>query len=200
MMQSITIVTGIENMKSVIIILAIILAAPALAADSSQPAPQNDNSEKSLSTTEKTVDKKDTQSSAEQLPPGEFASPYFTVKLPEGWQAILPPTEQQGMWNAIFARTSQNPIVAFIISDHGGTDIKTIAEMFAEQFKAPKPPVERHGKYTFSFTQGDNVSHVWIARQEQVYMVTNISGNQKEGLAFIKNNVSSEKYGDLFPQ
>lgn len=184
-------------MRFLLLFLALLLATPALAAEVAGPAPVG---EAKLEAVPAEKQDKASEPAAPQTNPGEFVSPYFTVKLPEDWQAILPPTEQQGVLNAIFAKSSQDPIVTMIVMPHGGTDPKIIAEMFAEQFKAAKAPVEKNGQYTFAFTQGDTSSNVWVTSAEDVSMVTTISGNQKAGLEFIKKCFTSEKYARLFPR
>lgn len=132
--------------------------------------------------------------------PNELTCKYYTVSMPEDWKAIMPPTENQGMTSAIFARTTGSAVVTMVIGPRGAADAKTIAGMFAEQFKAEKPPVEKNGQYTFSFTQQGMPCQAWVATEGDVFMVTSITGNRKEAQAFIRQHVKSAEYAKLLPQ
>lgn len=132
--------------------------------------------------------------------PSELSSKYYTVSVPEDWKAIMPPTENQGMTSAIFARTAGSAVVTMVVGPRGAADAKTIAGMFAEQFKAEKPPVEKNGQYTFSFTQQGMPCQAWVATEGDVFMVTSVTGNRKEALAFIRQHVKSAEYAKLLPQ
>ena len=112
----------------------------------------------------------------------------------------MPPTENQGMTSAIFARTAGSAVVTMVVGPRGVADGKTIAGMFAEQFKAEKPPVEKNGQYTFSFTQQGMPCQAWVATEGDVFMVTSVTGNRKEAQAFLKQYVKSADYAKLLPQ
>lgn len=132
--------------------------------------------------------------------PEEYSCKYYTATLPADWKAIVPPTEQQGNINAIFAQTPGKAVVTLINGPNVGADAKTIAEMFADQFKASKAPVEKNGQYSFSFMQNDSPSKAWVAVDGTEFMISIIAGNQKEAQRFLKNNITSEDYPKLLPQ
>lgn len=122
---------------------------------------------------------------------------YYTVSLPDDWKALMPPTENQGMTRAIFAKAAGSSVVTMVVAPRGVADAKTIAGMFAEQFKADKPPVEKNGQYTFTFTRQGIPSQAWVATDGDVFMVTTITGNRKEAQTFLKERVKSAEYGKL---
>lgn len=138
--------------------------------------------------------------SAEAAAPSEYSCKYYTVTLPDDWKAVLPPAEKHGMTNATFAKVTGAPVVTMIVGARGVADARTIATMFAEQFKAEKAPVEKNGQYTFSFTQLDKPCQAWIATEGDIFMLTSITGNRKEALNFIKRNIKSQDYTRLLPQ
>lgn len=130
----------------------------------------------------------------------ELSTRYFTANLPEDWKAVMPPTENQGLTSAIFAKTTGGVSVTIVVGPSSGADAKTIAEMFASQFKAEKPPVEKNGQYVFTFTQQNVPCQAWVASQGNVFMVTSLAGDHKEALAFLKKNVKSADFPDLLPK
>ena len=130
----------------------------------------------------------------------ELSTKYFTVNVPDGWKAVMPPTENQGMTSAIFAKATSGVSVTMVVGPSSGSDAKTIAGMFATQFKAEKPPGEKNGQYTFNFTQQGVPCQAWVATQGDVFMVTSLAGNHKEALDFIKKNVKSADFPKLLPQ
>lgn len=178
-----------------IIIFAILLAWPVQAATEEESVTVPNSAQE-----KKTPEKDSAQAPAKKEVPGEYVCKYFTVRLPDDWKAYLPPTEQQGMLSALFGKDNQSSTVALTITPHGGIDLMEVAEMFAQQFKAQKPPVEKNGQYVFNITRNELPGKVWVSCQGPLVMVTAISGNQKEGLNFIKNNISTENYKDLFPR
>lgn len=177
-------------MKKLLAILFLLLAVPAIAAEN--PAPDKGAPEKS--------NEKNAQKQEAAPKPGEYVCPYYTVNLPTGWQAILPPTDNLGQVSAVFAKNSQNPSITMTIAKTGGVSLKTIAEMFAEQFQAPRKPALKNGQYIFSYTQNNVPNQVWVATDGPFFMITAIGGNQAEGLDFIKNYVKSENYSSLLPR
>lgn len=132
--------------------------------------------------------------------PGELGCKYYTVSMPDDWKAVMAPTENQGMTSAIFARSAGGAEVMMVVGPRGVADAKMIAGMFAEQFKAEKPPVEKNGQFTFSFTQQGMPCYAWVATEGDVFMVTTVSGNRKEAQAFLKQHVKSADYARLLPQ
>ncbi|WP_417291736.1 hypothetical protein [Desulfovibrio porci] len=130
----------------------------------------------------------------------ELSTKYFTVNMPDDWKVIMPPTENQGITSAVFAKNTSGVSVTMVVGPSSGADAKTIAGMFATQFKAEKPPVEKNGQYTFNFTQQEVPCQAWVAVQGDVFMVSSLAGNQKEALNFIKKNVKSADYAKLLPQ
>lgn len=84
---------------------------------------------------------------AQEATPSEYSCKYYTVTLPDDWKAVLPPAEKHGMTNATFARVTGAPVVTMVVGARGVADAKTIATMFAEQFKAEKAPVENHPRF-----------------------------------------------------
>ncbi len=118
------------------LLMVLCLGAPALAAEKTADtaaAPAAQAGDKAAQAPE----------TATPAGPTELSSKYYTVSVPEDWKAIMPPTENQGMTSAIFARTAGSAVVTMVVGPRGAADAKTIAGMFAEQFKAEKPPVER---------------------------------------------------------
>ncbi len=130
----------------------------------------------------------------------ELSCKYYTVEIPSDWKAIMPPTENQGMTSAIFAKNSGSAVVTMVIGPRGGADVKMIAGMFAEQFKADKTPVEKNGQYTFTFTQQGMPCQAWVSAHNDVFMVTSITGNRKDAQSFIKDGIKSTDYAKLLPQ
>lgn len=126
-----------------------------------------------------------------------LACRYYTVSLPDDWKALMPPTENQGMTKAIFARTAGSSVVQMAVAPRGAADGKTIAGAFAEQFKAEKPPVEKNGQYTFTFMRQGIPSQAWVSTEGEVFMVTTITGNRKEAQNFLREHVKSAEYAKL---
>ena len=180
------------KMRLIFLIMILSLAMPAVGAES--PAPESKEAAKDAKP------EAATQKADEEKKENVYKCKYYTATLPEGWKAFLPPTDQQGIVRALFGKESQNPIIALAITPHGGMDLKSVAEIFAEQFKAPKPPVSKNGQYIFTITKNDLPTQVWISAQGALVMMTSITGNLKDGLAFLKNDVDAGEYGGLFPK
>ena len=132
--------------------------------------------------------------------PEQLSCKYYTVTMPDDWKAVMAPAENQGMTSAIFARTAGSAVVTMVVGPRGVADGKTIAGMFAEQFKAEKPPVEKNGQYTFSFTQQGMPCQAWVGTEGDVFMVTTVTGNRKDAQAFLRQYVKSADYPKLLPQ
>ena len=130
----------------------------------------------------------------------ELHTKYFTVTMPEGWKVIMQPTENQGTTSVILANAAGNASITFVVGPNSGADTKTIAEMFANQFKAAKPPVEKNGQYTFSFVQQDMTSQAWVAAQGEVFMITVMAGDHKAAASFVKKHVKSSEFQALLPK
>lgn len=193
-------------MKIFIFILALALAAPVFGADAKNDGAQTSAQSEKEKVQDKAAEKEGEKKAAEkdgktmEEAPGEYACPYFTVKLPDGWKAILPPKEQQGVVNAIFAKNNNSPAISILVGKNGGADAKTIAGMFAEQFKAAKDPVEKNGAYTFQYPQHDGLTaDVTVTSHDKNFMVVTITGNAREARQFLRDNVQSEEYKDLLP-
>lgn len=186
-------------------ILAFSLALPAFAADADKPAAAEpaQTEPAPAKAEERAPEKSDAdakKTDEEPAGPVEYTSPYYKVTVPAGWKAIIPPTDQQGTTNAIFSKTTGNATVTLIIGPNGGANAKAIAQMFAEQFKSPKPPVEKNGLFSFSFPQNDGSAHAYVGSQDSEFIVMVFGGNEKEGMQFVKDNVKSETHAALLPK
>ena len=184
-----------ETMFRHIVTLALLLclAAPALAAEKAA----DDGAAPTARATDKAAAPAE---DAAPRGPEQLSCKYYTVILPDDWKAIMAPTEKQGMTSAIFARTAGSAVVTMVVGPCGVAEGKTIAGMFAEQFKAEKPPVEKNGQYTFSFTQQGMPCQAWVGTEGDVFMVTTLTGNRKEAQAFIRQYIKSADYPKLLPQ
>lgn len=188
-----------------IFILVIMLGMPCFAASdnnssSADSIVQNKN-EKGEAVTQKGDKAQDNAAKNEKKQdPNVFECQYYTVTLEPGWTAITPPIENQGTVTSVFKSNSGGVAVMLVLGKLGGADAKTVAEMFAEQFKAEKPPVAKNGQYTFTFLRDGKPCEAFITSQDDIFMVTTISGNRKEAMNFIKKQVKSEEYAKLLPQ
>ena len=131
---------------------------------------------------------------------GKYTCKYYSVKLPDGWRAIVPPEETLGNVNAIFATDTGNTVVTMVAGPSGGEDVKTIAAMFAEQFKAVKQPALKNGQYTFQFPIQNAMASAWVAAYDGVFMMSYIAGNTRQGMNFIRTGITSDSYPGLLPQ
>lgn len=180
-------------MKILLFLAALFFCQPALAAE----APAGRTAEqKDVAQPEATQAK-----APETVPvnPGEYSCEYYTVKLPEGWKAIMPPKEDTGRITSIFEKDGHTSVVTLMATPSGGAEAKVFADMVAEQAKASKPE-EKNGQYVFTTNQNGLRAKVWISAHGGIFLMTTIAGNEREGLRFIKNNISSEKYAALFPK
>ena len=141
------------------------------------------------------------------IPGAAFAAepltcPFFTVALPDDWKAITPPEETTGisMTKAHFANAAGTSSVALVVGPNNGLDAKTIAQTYAQQYKARKAPVESNGQFTFSFLQQKMPCQAWITTQDDMFMVTVLMGNQREGLNFVRKHITSADYPKLLPR
>lgn len=177
-------------MRILFLILALILASPSHAADAppASEAPQAAAKEAPAANA--------TQAAA----PGEYRCKYYTVRLPEGWQAIVAPEEQQGNVNAIFATTMGDTIVTMVGGPSGGQDAESVASIFAEQFKAKKPPVSSNGFYTFQYPVQNITANAWVASYDGNFMLTTIAGDLRRGQKFIRDNIKSDTWPGLIPK
>lgn len=185
-------------MRYILIILMLALTSSAYAAESTISNQAVEKAAEAHQT--QTAPKAEDVAKKQEEKTNEFSCKYYTVKLPDDWKVFLPPTDQQGIVRALFGKESQNPTVAMAITPHGGMDVKTIADIFSQQFKASKSPVEKNGQYVFTITNNDLPTQVWVSVQGPLVMMTSITGNIKEGLNFLKNNVSTQDYSGLFPK
>lgn len=132
--------------------------------------------------------------------PGEYSCQYYKVKLPEDWKAILPPQDKQGTVSAIFAASTGNVIVTIIIAPNSGADAATIAAMFAEQFKASRPPLEKNGLFTFNFPLQGSTVQAFVGTKDKVFAVTTINGNSRVARNFIRDNIESGELAAILPR
>ena len=197
--------------KIIICLLFLALAMPAMA-DNSSTTSASTNQDKNEGKGGDTADKgeaetktggksgKDENAAEEKKNPNVFECQYYTVTLSPGWTVVTPPTENQGTVTSVFKSNGGGVAVMLVLGKLGGADAKTIAQMFAEQFRAGKPPVAKNGQYTFTFIRDDKPCEAFITSYDDIFMVTTISGNRKEATNFIKNQVKSEEYSKLLPQ
>lgn len=189
-----------NKLKISVLLLSLCFAAPAYAAQ----AQSEGKAAISDTKTAKPAPEANTgtlENKVEKVVPGEYSCKYYKVKLPDDWKAIMPPTDKQGTVNAIFATNSGSSVVTIIIGPSGGADAKTIAGMFAEQFKAPNAPVEKNGLFTFGFPMQNATAQAYVATKDKDFMVITISGaNIKQAKNFIKNSIKSDTWGNLLPQ
>ncbi len=130
----------------------------------------------------------------------DVATKYLTISLPDNWKVVMAPSENQTTSTVIVSTASGNTSVGFVCGPSGGADAKTVAELFAGQFRASRPPVEKNGQYTFSFLQQQTPCQAWVAAEGDTFMVTTLLGDRKVGLAFVKKHVKSEDYAALLPK
>lgn len=131
-----------------------------------------------------------------------FTCPFFSVALPDDWKAVTPPEETPGigMTKAHFANAAGTSSVALVVGLNSGLDAKTIAQTYAQQYKASREPVENNGQFRFSFTQQNMPCQAWISTQDDMFMVTVVMGNQREGLTFVRKHVTSADFPKLLPR
>lgn len=180
-------------MKALLILLALCLAAPGQAA-SLLPEPAGAKSAAEAPA------QPSANATAQAAPDADYSCRYYKVKMPPNWKAIVPPEETLGSVNAIFATDTASSVVTIVAGPSGGEDAQTVAEMFASQFKAPKPPTLKNGQYIFQFPIQKSVAQAWVAAYDNVFMMTYIAGNKSQGLGFIRDCVKSDSYPGLLPQ
>lgn len=191
-------------MKLLFLLFFLSLTTPAWAANSGAGAAASAPTEKKADAAVKSADTKEEPVKKEN--PNEFSCPFYKVVLPTGWRAIRAPEERQGLVNAIFAKNPASPIITIIVGPREGADPQLIANMFADQFKAPKAPSMKNGQFYFSFPQMDPTSHAQVTANACIgidgdyFMLTTYIGNQKEVQNFFKNCISSEEYHNLIPK
>lgn len=179
-------------MRILFLILALILASPSHAADAPvAPAPE---------ATQPTTKEAPAANATQAAAPGEYSCKYYTVKLPEGWQAIVAPEEQDGNVNAIFATSMGGTIVTMVGGPSGGQDAESVASIFAEQFKAKKPPVSSNGFYTFQYPVQNITANAWVASYDGNFMLTTIAGDIRRGQKFIRDYIKSDTWPGLIPK
>lgn len=177
--------------------LLIIMLFSAQAVFAAESADVQQNSEKTGQTKEAASAK---PSLTVDKPEFDYSCRYYSVKLPDGWKAYLPPTERQGLTTSIFGRENQNLTVTMVVTQHGGMDIKELSKIFADQYNASRPPVEKNGQYSFNITRNNLPAQVIVTTYGPDTMLTTITGNLRDGMNFIKNYVSSADYKELLPK
>ena len=127
---------------------------------------------------------------------------YFSVDLPDDWKAVTPPETDSatGITKAHFASKSGSTTIVFIVGASAGLDAKSIAQVYAQQYKATKEPVESNGQYSFSYMQQKLNCQAYITTQDDVFMFTAIMGNQREGMTFVRRQVTSADFAKLLPR
>lgn len=181
---------GDSPMKMLPLLLMLCLVSPALAAgpekEAAAPASQEQIQPGANAT--------------QQAPTEDFSCKYYKVKLPSGWKAIVPPEEQLGNVNAIFATETGSSVVTMVAGPSSGEDAQTIASMFAEQFKSRKPPVLSNGMYTFQFNIQNSLATAYVASYDGNFMLTYIAGNMKPAQKFIREAITSDTWPGLLPR
>lgn len=139
---------------------------------------------------------------ADAAAPAPLTSLYFNVTLPDDWKAVTAPESDSttGITKAHFANKSGSTTVVFIVGATAGLDAKSIAQTYAQQYKAAKEPVESNGQYTFAFQQQKLNCLGYITTQDDVFMFTAIMGNQREGMNFVRRHVRSTEFAKLLPR
>lgn len=149
----------------------------------------------------KTPPAKENKKEAEKPGKAEsYASKYYEVTLPMGWKAITPPEERQGNVNAIFADASGSAAITLVVGPSLGADAKEIAEMFAEQFKAVKAPVDKGGQWNFEFQQNGAQARAMVRVASDAFLLATAVGSTRQIDDFFANNIKSEEYADLLPR
>lgn len=134
--------------------------------------------------------------------PAPLTCLYFSVNLPDDWKAVTPPETDSstGITKAHFANKGGSTTVVFIVGATAGLDAKSIAQTYADQYKATRGPVESNGQYSFSYSQQKLNCQAYITTQDDVFMFTAIMGNQREGMTFVRRQVTSTDFAKLLPR
>lgn len=128
------------------------------------------------------------------------ATKYLNIEVPDNWRVVMPPTENQTTSTVILSSASGTTSVGFVAGSSGGANAKTIAELFAGQFRAPRPPMEKNGLYVFTFMQQQTLCQAWVGVEGDAFLLTTILGDRKTGISFVKKHVKSEDYTSLLPK
>ncbi len=96
-----------------------------------------------------------------------------------GWTVVYPANGKSGNGYFCFQVQQRRRCGNACSGKAGRADAKTIAQMFAEQFRAGKPPVAKNGQYPFTFIRDDKPCEAFITSYDDIFMVTTISGNRK---------------------
>lgn len=174
-------------MRIIPLLLALLLVSPAFGAEAPALEQKNSDSETAANATAPVSTR-------------DFTCKYYSVKLADGWKAIVAPEETLGSINAIFATDTGSTVVTMVAGPSGGEDAQTIAAMFAEQFKAQKQPTLKNGQYTFQFPIQNTVASAWVSVYDGIFMMSYIAGNTRQGLKFIRDCIRSDNYPGLLPQ
>lgn len=188
-------------MPAYILLFCLLCIPPAFAAEA--PATNTDSApakEEPAKIAKSEPDSQPASNATSQAHPAEYTCKYYSVKMPEGWQAIVPPEDQMGNINAIFATNTGGTILTMVAGPSSGEDAQAIANMFAEQFKAKDTPVLKNGLYTFKFPVQNAMATAWVASYDGNFMMTYIVGSIKEAQKFIRENITSESWPGLLPK
>lgn len=131
----------------------------------------------------------------------EITTKYFTVTVPDDWKAVMPPSENQGVSTAIFAKASGTLSVSFVAGPKRGADAKSIAGMFASQFKSGKAAGgKKRPVYLYLHATERSGPGLGSHAGRRLFGDQHCGSPYKEGLEFVKKNVKSANYADMLPQ
>ena len=107
-------------------------------------------------------------------------------------------TEPAGLNIIVFTSKAHDAVVTLVQGSAGDSDLNTIAESFAEQYKAHEKPVYKDDVAYFNYTtyEGDDGS-ARIMVQDGQFIVATMSGDLHRSRVFL-SKFSSEKFDGLF--
>ena len=88
---------------------------------------------------------------AEQTAQKTIATSLYSIDLPENWQ-VIEQTEPAGLNIIVFTSKTHDAVVTLVQGSAGDSDLNTIAESFAEQYKAHEKPVYKDDVAYFNYT------------------------------------------------
>jgi len=121
----------------------------------------------------------------------------YSVEMPDSW-SLMEQTEPAGLNIIVFTSKAHDSVVTIVQGAAGDSDLNTIAESFAEQYKAHEKPVYKDGVASFNCStyEGDAGS-ARIMVQDNQFVVATISGELRKGRLFL-SRFTSEKFDALF--
>lgn len=125
--------------------------------------------------------------------------PYYSVDLPKKWK-MLQHSDVAGVSIAVFSTSQQDVIVTLAAAPNDGSDLNTVASVFAQQYRA-KGNVQYGKQYaSFRYENYEGIDSIaYVAVDAEAYMVTTISGSQSKARAFLKT-VASERFPKIVVQ